>query len=346
MATLRTRSAFAPARSILRAGEWWEHKLAGVLATGYLTAIFADVPLTSVAGQLALALATLAPGAVYVSVVNDLTDLADDARAGKRNRLAGRSRARALLVLVACLAAGWSLLVLAGAGSLRALLFYGGAWLAFTAYSVPPVRLKARGAAGTLADAAGASLFPHLFIAALVLDEAPVRNDVTWLVLVGTWAMAAGIRGAVWHQLGDVAADTTAGVTTFAVAHPRAARVAGVGAFVVEAPALVTLIVVAGAWLALGTLPAYAALEYLRHRHGVRMLIVCPVPADAPIERGYRIVGHDYATALLPVALVLQAAMTDATDLGIMVAHLVLFPVTPTTCLRDAWCLRPHPRWR
>lgn len=338
-------SRLAAARSIPRAGEWWEHKLAGVLATGYMTAIFAGVPLQSVVGALALALGTLLPGAIYVSVVNDLTDLADDERAGKHNRLAGRSRAAAVLVLAACLATGWSLLAVAG-GSPGAVLAYGGAWIAFTAYSVPPVRLKARGTAGALADAAGASLFPHVFVAALVLDATPVGNDVMWLVLVGTWSLAAGIRGAVWHQLGDVAADTTAGVMTFAVAHRSTARAAGVGAFVVEASALVTLIVVAGAWLALATLPAYASLEYLRHRRGVPMLVVSPVPADAPTERGYRIVGHDYATALLPVALVVQAAITDATDVGVMVAHLVLFPVTPATCLRDAWCLRPRPRWR
>lgn len=340
MASLKTRGPLAAARSILRAGEWWEHKLAGVLATGYLTALFADVSLHSVIGPLLLALSTLLPGAIYVSVVNDLTDLADDECAGKHNRLAGRSRAAAVLVLAACLACGWSLLAVGG-GSPRALLAYGGAWIAFTAYSVPPVRLKARGAAGALADAAGASLFPHLFVAALVLDAAPAREDVMWLVLVGTWAMAAGIRGAVWHQLGDVAADAASGVTTFAVAHARTARVTGVGAFVVEASALVTLIVVAGAWLALAALPAYAALEYLRHRDGVPMLVVGAVPADAPVERGYRIVGHDYAIALLPVALVVQAAATDAIDVVVMVAQLVLFPVTLATCLRDGWRLRP-----
>lgn len=338
VASPETRFPLAAPRSILRAGEWWEHKLAGVLATGYLTAVFADAPLTSVLGTLLLALGTLVPGAVYVSVINDLTDLADDARAGKHNRLAGRSPAAVLLVLVACLTAGWSLLVLTGGGSVRALLIYGGAWIAFTAYSVPPVRLKARGAAGALADAAGASLFPHLLVAVLVLDATPAGNDGRWVVLVGAWALAAGIRGAVWHQLGDVAADARAGVTTFAIAHPAMARRVGLGAFVVEAAALVTLLVVAGAWLALAALVLYGALERLRFRcWGVAVLVVAPPPADLPAGRGYRIVLHDYAIALLPVAVLAQAAFRDASDASVLAVHLILFPVTIAICLRDAW---------
>src|SRR6185503_20264135 len=82
-------------RRVVRAGEWWEYKLAPILGVFYATAFTLHVPLTSLWRSALVTLLALAPGAAYVSVINDLTDLDDDRAAGKANRFEGRSRAYA-----------------------------------------------------------------------------------------------------------------------------------------------------------------------------------------------------------------------------------------------------------
>ena len=54
----------------------------------------------------------IAPCAAYVSLVNDVTDRADDRRAGKVNRMAGRPVWQMLLVLAAplCVAVVFTIL--------------------------------------------------------------------------------------------------------------------------------------------------------------------------------------------------------------------------------------------
>src|SRR4029078_7642819 len=151
--------------------------------------------------------------AIYASAVNELTDRVDDAAAGKRNRAAGGPVSVTALVAVA-VAAG-----LAFAWHWRddrpLLVCYLAAWLAFALYSIPPVRLKNRGFAGVLCDAAGEQMFPALasvFVACLGTPRAP---SAAWVAAVAVWALAVGLRGLVWHQLKDVENDRAAGPPAF-----------------------------------------------------------------------------------------------------------------------------------
>ncbi|HEX8206020.1 MAG TPA: hypothetical protein VF587_08185, partial [Solirubrobacteraceae bacterium] len=89
-----------------RVGEWWEHKLAPMAGTAYASAFFAGTSLLDVGGALLLALLALAPGAAYVSLLNDLTDLETDRLAGKPNRLEGRSPVAHWIGVAVAVAAG------------------------------------------------------------------------------------------------------------------------------------------------------------------------------------------------------------------------------------------------
>ena len=130
-----------------------------------LIALLAWQPWVPVSFFVSLLLA-LAPCAAYVSLVNDVTDRADDHRAGKTNRMAGRPAWQAALILAAPLgvAAVFTILWL---DDLPLVVAYWCAWGAFTLYSVPPFRLKRRGILGVVADASGAHLFPTLVAALL-----------------------------------------------------------------------------------------------------------------------------------------------------------------------------------
>src|SRR5207244_12650278 len=126
---------------LIRADEWWEYKLVPILSTFYATALVLHVAVSSLwGGALALLLSVIA-AAAYASVINDVTDLADDAGAGKRNRVAERSRSIVAAALAGTVAAGVVFAWL-WRDDVPLLSCYVATWLAFSLYSLPPFRFK------------------------------------------------------------------------------------------------------------------------------------------------------------------------------------------------------------
>ncbi len=315
---------------IARAGEWWEHKLAPLMGAAYATALYAGAALTDVATTLIFVLVALAPGAVYVSVLNDVTDLDADRRVGKRNRLEGRSPVVGFVLMATAIAIGFGVACGVWLDDPPTLALYGAAWLSFTAYSVPPLRLKERALAGVLADAAGAHVFPSLFAATAVLDAAGGSVNGTWLAVVGVWSCALGIRGALLHQFTDAASDVRGGIRTFAVARPRTARVLGAYiVFPIELCALVGMVALAGAWTAIVLLLFYAARERRRSRRWASALV-----AVVPKER-YRVALHGYYVSLFPLGILVAAVIEHPGDVLVLGAHMALFPLTIVVLFRD-----------
>lgn len=315
---------------VARPGEWWEHKLPPLLGGAYATALYAETALSDIAPTLILVLVALAPGAVYASVLNDLTDREADRRVGKRNRLESRSPVLALVLLATAIAIGFGVACAAWLDDPLVLALYLAAWLSFTAYSSPPLRLKERALAGVLADAAGAHLFPCLFAAAAVFAAAGDGVDGTWLAIVGAWSFALGIRGALLHQFIDVASDVHGGIRTFAVVRPRAARMLGAYvAFPIELCVLVGMLVFAGAWAAIALLILYAVRERHRSRKWASSLV-----AVVPAER-YRVALHGYYVSLFPIGILTAAVVRDADDVLVLGVHMALFPLTIVALFRD-----------
>jgi 4-hydroxybenzoate polyprenyltransferase len=304
----------------VRAGEWWEYKLAPIFAVFYATALTLGVPVSTLWLQAVTLLLSLVPGAAYVSVINDVTDRADDAAAGKPNRIAGRPRPVVVALVALPIAAGLAFAFLwRGDGLLLSL--YLAAWAAFSLYSLPPFRFKTRGILGVLCDAGGAHLFPTLVAVVLACRGANRAVDLRWLAAAGVWAFANGIRGILWHQLSDVENDRSAGVHTFAERHsPR--LLVRLGTFVVfplELAALAALLWrVPSAWPAVA-LAAYVAVEGVRaYAFRLNPVIVKPKPR-------FRIVLHEYYELYLPVGILLASALRYPFDWLALAAHLLLF---------------------
>lgn len=330
-----SRTALERLLSVARAGEWWEFKLVPLVALFYATGLFLGTPLLPLWPSLLLLLAALLPGAVWVSVLNDLTDRAEDRAAGKANRMQGRSAGFAAAALgvpmAAGLAVGW---LWRDAPALQ--LAYGLAWLAFGLYSLPPLRLKARGGWGVLADAAGSNFFPGQVAMLLAFQAAGAAPDRYWLAAGGLWSIAWGVRGILWHQLSDVAADAASGVATFV--RRRGERVAAaVGHWAVIPAELAGL--AALLWMLRDPLPLLAGLVYLllvRRRlrvFRVNAVFIAPKPRQL-------IVMLEYYTVFLPLALLASAAIRHPADGLLLLAHLLLFPAGAALALRDMWRLR------
>jgi hypothetical protein len=182
------------------------------------------------------------------------------------------------------------------------------------------LRLKKRGLAGVLCDAAGEQMFPALAAVFVACRGAQHPVSGAWMAGVAVWTLAFGLRGILWHQLRDVDNDRAAGVRTFASRQPRAAS--AVGTFLVfplELGAFAVMLSQIGPWpSAFLLLYAPYAIQSARRRRMAPVIV-------APKPRSF-IVLQDFYTNLFPVALLIAAAARDWRDLAVLVIHLSLFP--------------------
>ncbi|WP_460981617.1 UbiA family prenyltransferase [Spirosoma fluminis] len=316
--------------SVTRAGEWWGYKMAPLLAVGYATVGVLNQPLWPLTAHFLLLVLALTVGAVFVSVLNDWTDLADDRMAGKTNRLVGKPLLFVQVLLALCLAAGlgftvyfWRLYPLSG-------LLYLGSWVAYSLYSLAPVRLKIRGLAGILADALGAHVFPQLLIVSLVEHWVNQPVSLTWWVAVSSWSMACGIRNILKHQLGDASADDRAGVRTLVSrwGWRRAHRLGAWVAFPVEVLAFGVMLMALGQAMPILFLIFYWGLEALRARFWqIRPVILDP---------NQRIVFDEYYSIFFPVALLLTQCLRYPADGIVLVLHGLFFGAHALATAREA----------
>ena len=234
-------------RSLVRSGQWWDHKIPPLIAA----AVLAVLPATDPNGlqlfaDLILFLITAVGVAAFGHVVNDLADIKTDALAGAPNQMAALSnqtRAAVLAGTVACGLLPWIWLPHTAA----ALSLLGIEILLLLVYSLKPIRLKDRAAAGVLADALYAYVVPVLLSIAVFTQVGGISGPGWAITLtVGFWALLMGLRGILWHQVGDIAHDQRAGLSTLAtkigVTHSR--RILGVMVIIEFAAAALALIVV------------------------------------------------------------------------------------------------------
>ena len=324
--------------AIVRAGEWWDYKLVPILTLFYATLLLLGRPIASSWLSAVALLLSLLAGAVYVSLVNDLTDIDEDRAAGKSNRMAGRSRPFRALALLLPLAVGLLFLV-AWRDDPWLAAAYLSAWIAFSLYSIPPFRLKTRGLAGILADASGAHLFPTLVAILLAFRAAQQPVDPVWIAAGATFALGYGLRGILWHQLSDRDNDEVANVRTFAQRHSIRAT-AAIGAWIAFPLELAGLAVLL--WMIASPIPLlmfafYLVLGARRIRSSqTRVIVVRPVPH-------YEILMHEYYDVFLPVAILLAAALRHPIDLAVLAIHLALFSRRPARAIEDSWHLIARP---
>jgi 1,4-dihydroxy-2-naphthoate octaprenyltransferase len=304
----------------IRSGTWWEFKTPIILGVAYLSALLSGSSF-SVAWPVFLSvLAAIIPLASYVCVINDITDEHEDLRGGKSNTMPGRSLAFKAAWLAACLLGGALVAVLCFRENLAAFLLYLGNWLVFTLYSVPPFRLKSRGLSGVLADACGGLLMPTLW-AALLADPQPAGIFIGPLAI---WAFSFGLRGILYHQASDFAADQTSGVSTFAVriGLRNVQRLVRYAVFPLEVASLLFLLWLSGsafAFLFLGIyLCCYCAMwKWLR----IPLIVVGPSPR-------YRLIFLKYYQLWLPLGMIVAISIQNPMALLLIPAHAILFPGT------------------
>jgi hypothetical protein len=314
-----------------RYAEWWEYKLVPLLSVGYATLLLNNYPLDQAIPRLIFLLLAIITGAIYVSVINDLTDIREDARAGKSNRMAGLSPLWRGIIVSTCLTAGIAFGYQIWPDRLS-LFFYAMAWIVFSLYSLPPVRLKKRGIWGVFCDASGAHLFPTLLIASNLTYYMHVEANLLWYLAIGTWALCYGLRGILWHQFYDRENDIRSGTTTFASrTEPGNFKITERLIFGLETATFILLLFyIVNIWIVL-SICAYIVLVLIRRQGFNYRICLIISPASAP----YQLIMNDYYLVLFPLSLLFTAALHYKYGWIVLCIHLLLFPKKAILIAKD-----------
>lgn len=320
-------------RKVLKIHKWWSSHF--VVMMGAIYFVLAVGPTAPPVGSFLLNLSVFTLASIGIAsfgqLLNDATDVRQDVRSGAHNLVATWGMARRAAVFLAVLVVGivpWFWLPTTPLiAALVAVEF-----ALFIAYSVPPMRLKGRGLAGTVADALYGYVVPTTVAALLCAELAGGEPPALFLSALVAWALLFGLGGIIDHQLLDESRDRHDGIRTLVVAwgwapsFRFALRLAAVAAFA----AMVWLIVVESLSYPLigaGFL-AYVAWTYVtwRHRSLWHTAWIGSLPGVDRYHLAYTVILGDFMRLWHPL-LTLAALIAHAPAfLPMGVIHLIVFP--------------------
>jgi len=315
----------------IRANDWWEYKIPPMLSVVYIIIQNSHYTFLSLLPSMMIAISAIILCAIYVSLLNDATDMEDDAKAGKKNGMANYSRVQqtifiSLPLLAALCIIGYFLKFLSLAS-----LFYFAAYVSFTLYSLPPFRLKKRGFMGIAADALGSQVFPTLFLAISFYQWTNQPITLLPLVFLTTWLFCFGLRGILWHQLADKENDKVSGLFTFVqkISDAQLSRLS-IAIIILEMAAFATFIWLHALLLIVPGLILYFIYNWLLLKYcGIRQILINPKPVQ------YRIFMFEYYQVFLPLSLLILYACKDPINIIGLPLHFFLFRVNICGILRS-----------
>ncbi|KQS32513.1 UbiA family prenyltransferase [Pedobacter sp. Leaf194] len=308
--------------SIIRSQEWWSHKLPPLLAIAYATVLMSPVPLFRVAHWALFLLCALVVGAIYVSVINDITDLEEDIASGKANRIQQVAEKYRWFIPAICLLAGFIFGYFLYPDLLSCALYLS-SWIVFSLYSIKPIRLKNRGIFGVFADGCGSHLFPSLLMVASMSYITNQEINWIWFAAVGVWALTYGLRGILWHQFADRLNDIKVNLNTYASkTTPAAFKNKGRFLIIVELAAFSVMLYKINLTLPFVGLGIYLLLVFLRYKINKTQVIIILKTNDQP----FQILMADYYQMFFPVSLLVAAFISEHYNVLILACHLFLFP--------------------
>ena len=201
-----------------RIHEWWASKAGNLLSIIFIIVAVCDIPFSKTIIYFLPSLITIVGIGAFGHIVNDWLDISSDAKAGKKNRMAGFSPSKrffiALLSLVIALLP-WIILPF----DQISIIILSIEFLLLIIYAVPPFRFKERAFLGVLSDGLYAYAMPAMLAAYtyyLIAENYPI--DIVLLSIIFIWQVAMGIHNIMIHQIEDYENDLKAKANTFVVA--------------------------------------------------------------------------------------------------------------------------------
>ena len=208
-------------RVLGRVDNWWYSKVAPAIAISYCAALLYQVPAWATARSILLiAFVGLCAGS-YGHIINDVYDIEVDRNAGKRNHMARFKPWQRFAFCALTLGLGFAPALFVSY-SATSLLLLAVEFLLPTIYSIPPIRLKGRGALGLVCDSLGAHMVPCLYVTSVLAHVAgnPVlvhsQRSLLFICCTAIWALTLGLIGILIHEFEDRENDLRSGIRTFA----------------------------------------------------------------------------------------------------------------------------------
>lgn len=308
--------------NIIRASDWWSYKLPPILAIAYATIISSSTSIYEAAPQLLVIMLSVFVGAIYVSIINDITDISEDQASGKSNRMASMPAKLRWLLPIGCLLLGLGFQFFYYPDNLSMVL-YTLPWISFTLYSCKPFRFKKRGILGVLADASGSHLFISLLMISSLSYFSRIPINWTWFMSVAIWSFAYGLRGILYHQFLDRENDIEAKVNTYAAQiSPESFKLPQLIISVVELLAFTVMLVLINEVLVYLFLAIYLLVIYARKRFLGYQVISIITEKNRP----FQILMADFYQFFFPISLLIIGSIYNPISLIVLAVHLALFP--------------------
>ncbi len=306
--------------SVIRSQEWWGYKIPPLLAIGYATTLLSNTPLNKVAWWLLFLLAAIVVDAIYVSIINDITDIEEDLASNKKNRMANISPRVRWMFPAVCIALILYFILFVFKDLLSAILYVLSS-LSFTLYSFPPARLKKRGILGVFADACGSTFFPSLLMVSATSAYIGQNIDWLWFSAVGVWSLANGLRGILWHQFYDRENDLKVNLNTYASkVDPQSFKPKAILLITIEVVALAVIFIHLMNPIPLIFLAAYFLLVMMYRKMGYSITVIM-----TPKNQAYQILLSDYYQVFFPIALLVAATIAFLSAWIVLMIHILLF---------------------
>ncbi|RNL52537.1 UbiA family prenyltransferase [Pedobacter jejuensis] len=305
----------------IRSQEWWTYKIPPLLAIGYATSTFSSVPLFHNSLQLILILISLVVGAIYVSVINDITDLEEDIASGKSNRIQHIKPKFRWLIPASCVLIG-ILFEYFFYPDLLSCSLYLCSWIVFSLYSIKPFRFKNRGILGLLADACGSHVFTSLLMVSSVSYITKQEINWIWFSSVGVWALCYGLRGILWHQFADRDNDIKVNLNTYASkVEPASFILKSRVIFIFEIIALISMFCqlnIIATYLGLVMYFVLIFCRYLLYKSQVILIISNKMTF-------FQILMSDFYQMFFPLSILIYAVFNNYSNIIVLIIHVFLF---------------------
>jgi UbiA prenyltransferase family len=203
-----------------RADDWWTSKAALLMGLVYLYTWWFGISLERFMPLCFFSVMVIAGFASFGYLVNDFFDREQDRRAGKKNFMLDRPASQQLALAFV------SILLIVGPWFYLPIDRFSYTLIAiqlslFLIYSIPPLRLKERGAAGLVVDSLYAHAVPALLAAYSYHLAARSPLNYPEFTLLFLWQLSGGLRNILIHQSEDRGRDQQSDTRTFVATAPE-----------------------------------------------------------------------------------------------------------------------------
>jgi colanic acid/amylovoran biosynthesis glycosyltransferase len=198
-----------------RIQEWGVPKAGNLLAIIFIIVSIGSIPFSTTIVYLLPSLITIVGIGAFGHIVNDWMDISSDAKAGKRNHMAGFSLSKRLFIALCSLAIAFLPWFILPFDQISIILLFV-EFLLLVIYAIPPFRLKEKGLLALITDSLYAYTLPSVLAAYTFYKIGEFQPNIILLSIISIWQLFLGIHSILSHQISDHENDLNSDTKTFA----------------------------------------------------------------------------------------------------------------------------------